>query len=86
MKRAKWIVLLTTIMLPAASALASEEEAAKAACERVEALRIQEQGAKAPPSVCQYNVRSTAFWQCIEDKIKAGNSWLYSSTQCDDIK
>jgi hypothetical protein len=84
----RWAIIVT-LAASASSSWATEEEEARQGCERVEALHVEElraQGQKALTIGCRQNVQPPAFWKCVEDKMKAGNSWMYSTNQCEDKK
>lgn len=83
------LALAALLGFSCSATLATEEEEARKGCERVNALRLEElraKGQKGPILGCQDNYQSPAFWQCVEDKMKAGNSWMYSTHQCQGKK
>lgn len=79
-----WSLVMMGAML-STGAWATDSDDAKAGCERVDALRVaelQRNGQKAPAVDCQYNSRSPAYWQCMEETMASGNPWLYAMEQC----
>lgn len=79
-------VIPILLLLSVQCVQANEQELSNEACERVEAYRNQEQGDKAPQSICQFNPRSLQYWSCVEEKIGEGYKWSSASSQCSDIK
>ena len=76
-------LLLCAAVLPA---MASEQEVARKACERVFALDKQQGGmigaAIDPAKDCQMNVRSAQFWQCTEAQMRNGQQFVFAAEQC----
>ena len=63
--------------------LATESEDAKRLCEQSMALYQQELKRDKPFSICDSNVRPPKYWECVVDKQKAGNPFIYSTNQCE---
>ncbi len=81
-------LMVLGLLLIASFVNASEQEAAKAECEKAiakYAQQLPEENRSAVAGTCDYNVRPVVYWQCTNKHLDKGETFDYATSQCEDI-
>ena len=80
-------MLLVSAIGPAIGpAMAGEEQDAQKTCERLLSQFKNEQGKKAdaidPVQQCRQNSMPLSYWNCTDERMKTGESYIFAAAQC----
>lgn len=83
----KGLWLGVCLLLASTSVLATEQEEARTLCVDATAIAAKASGSKENTLAfaCNNSTRSPEYWQCVIEKQKAGNDFVYSTGRCDKV-